>query len=534
MLIDATKIADGSVVEADLCIVGGGLAGLAFASVFLDTDTTVVLLESGGIGEDAEADELSEGTATVHPSVPLSESAPRRLGGAAETWGAWCRPLDDVDFEPRDWPWSGWPVGADEMAPYFEQALRYLEMSDRGFTGEAWADGLPPLYRHIQQETGLRVGVWQESPLAPISERVAGPFDEAPNMTVHLGATALEILTAAGDGEVIGIEAGTFNGRRFTVRAGQYVLAGGTIGTVRLLLASRDHRSAGVGNERGMVGRFFAEHPHIVAGRITLSREAANRRPSFPAIDRGLAGTMARIEMERPKSGIRAGITLDEDLRRRNNLLSVIAHLRPPSVEPPRVALEFFRELRHRNTAKILRGIPGLLRHLPEVVSVVYRRLLKRPRQLELYVQTETLPNPDSRVVLADEKDRLGMPRAEVQWHIGALDKEHVARTVRLMGEELEAVGLGPLELEPWLSDDGEFWSSEPFGGLHLMGTTRMSVSPEDGVVDPDGRVHSMDNLWIVGPSVFPTYGAANPGMTIVATALRTAERVARTLRPPT
>jgi choline dehydrogenase-like flavoprotein len=102
------------------------------------------------------------------------------------------------------------------------------------------------------------------------------------------------------------------------------------------------------------------------------------------------------------------------------------------------------------------------------------------------------------------------------------------------MGEELEAVGLGPLELEPWLSDDGEFWSSEPFGGLHLMGTTRMSVSPEDGVVDPDGRVHSMDNLWIVGPSVFPTYGAANPGMTIVATALRTAERVARTLRPPT
>ena len=78
MLIDTTKIADGSAVEADLCIVGGGLAGLALASAFLDTETRVVLLESGPVGEDLEADDLSEGISTVLPSVPLSESAPRR------------------------------------------------------------------------------------------------------------------------------------------------------------------------------------------------------------------------------------------------------------------------------------------------------------------------------------------------------------------------------------------------------------------------------------------------------------------------
>jgi choline dehydrogenase-like flavoprotein len=57
-----------------------------------------------------------------------------------------------------------------------------------------------------------------------------------------------------------------------------------------------------------------------------------------------------------------------------------------------------------------------------------------------------------------------------------------------------------------------------------------MSVSPEEGVVDPDGRVHGMANLWIVGSSVFPTYGSANPGMTLAATTLRTAERVAASL----
>jgi len=530
MLKNVAEIKDGDAVIADLCIVGGGLAGLALASTFLDTDTRVVLLESGPVGESAEADALSNGESTAHPYFPLSEAAPRRLGGAADLWGAWCRPLDAIDFEERRWPWSGWPLTAEDVAPYYEKARQFLRMSERGFSGEAWADGLPPLYRHIQDTTSLEIGVWQESPLAPISEVYAKALEASQNLIVYVGATALEVLLGVDTKSVEGLAVGTPNGKRFTVRASQYVLAGGALGTARLLLASDSRTKEGVGNQHGMVGRFFAEHPHIVAGRIPLSRPVATQRPRFAAIDRGLRGTFARIEMERPKAGIRAGILLPEALRRRENLLNLIAHLRPPSVEPPRIALEFFRELRHKNLKKVLKGIPQLLRHIPEVINVVYRRLLKRPHELELYVQAETTPNPDSRVVLSDEKDAFGMARVELQWRIGSLDKELLARTVTLMGVELEAMGLGTLKMEPWVTDPGDVWGTTPFGGLHLMGTTRMSVSPEEGVVDPDGRVHGVDNLWVVGSSVFPSYGSSNPGMTIAAITLWTAERLAEEL----
>ena len=235
--------------------------------------------------------------------------------------------------------------------------------------------------------------------------------------------------------------------------------------------------------------------------------------------------------MERPRAGIRVGVLLAEDVRRRENLLNVIAHLRPPSVEPPRAALEFFRAVRHKDIRQARRGIPSLLRELPDVLRVVYRRLLKRPRELELYVQAETCPNPESRVVLAAETDARGMRRPELQWRIGLPDKEQLARSARLIGAELQSIGLGALQLEPWVTDPGEAWCVEPFGGMHLMGTTCMSVSPEDGVVDPSGRVHGMDNLWIAGPSVFPSYGSANPGLTIVATTLLTAEHLDRALR---
>jgi choline dehydrogenase-like flavoprotein len=55
------------------------------------------------------------------------------------------------------------------------------------------------------------------------------------------------------------------------------------------------------------------------------------------------------------------------------------------------------------------------------------------------------------------------------------------------------------------------------------MGTTRMHRDPALGVVDENCRVHSVANLYIAGSSVFPTGGASNPTLTIVALALRLA-----------
>jgi choline dehydrogenase-like flavoprotein len=61
-------------------------------------------------------------------------------------------------------------------------------------------------------------------------------------------------------------------------------------------------------------------------------------------------------------------------------------------------------------------------------------------------------------------------------------------------------------------------------GSHHHLGTTRMSADPRQGAVDPQCRVHSVDNLYVAGSSVFPTYGASNPTLTIVALALRLAD----------
>ena len=102
------------------------------------------------------------------------------------------------------------------------------------------------------------------------------------------------------------------------------------------------------------------------------------------------------------------------------------------------------------------------------------------------------------------------------------------------LDKELRRLGLGTAKPQDWLTDASQEWnvdpliSSHPTGGYHHMGTTRMSDSPSQGVVDADCKVHGLENLYVAGSSVFPTSSWANPTLTISALALHSADQLLR------
>ncbi len=154
---------------------------------------------------------------------------------------------------------------------------------------------------------------------------------------------------------------------------------------------------------------------------------------------------------------------------------------------------------------------------------------------IALLVRGEQAPNPESRVTLTGEKDSTGVPRVKLDWRLSELDVRSVAILVETLGRELERLRLGAVEPADWLAS-GEWKtdpliSSHPIGGYHHMGTTRMGSDKATSVTDPDGRVHGLGNLWVAGSSLFPTGGWANPTLTIVALALRSAETISRALK---
>jgi choline dehydrogenase-like flavoprotein len=111
MFLDARHIVDGDVLDVDLCVIGAGAAGVALALEFAHTEhteTRVLLLEGGGATGDGD----NPGTYRIVPGstfgLVVDPAQTWYLGGNANHWFGNCRPLDDVDFEPRPWiPHSG-------------------------------------------------------------------------------------------------------------------------------------------------------------------------------------------------------------------------------------------------------------------------------------------------------------------------------------------------------------------------------------------------------------------------------------------
>jgi choline dehydrogenase-like flavoprotein len=144
-----------------------------------------------------------------------------------------------------------------------------------------------------------------------------------------------------------------------------------------------------------------------------------------------------------------------------------------------------------------------------------------------ILIEVEQAPNPDSRVTLSDERDRLGMPRPVLDWRLSEIDKRTVRVFAGALAREFGRLGAGRIQLKEWVtSEDDRDWGDDLVPSYHHMGTTRMAGSPARGVVDYNCRVFGCDNLFIAGSSVFPTSGFANPTLNIVALTLRLADHL--------
>jgi hypothetical protein len=155
--------------------------------------------------------------------------------------------------------------------------------------------------------------------------------------------------------------------------------------------------------------------------------------------------------------------------------------------------------------------------------NVQHRPELGPVEQVKLELILEQVPDPESRVTLSeDKKDALGMPLSSLHWKIADVERRTANRMVELVAEEFERLRLPALRDVPQLDPHAD-WTAHFFERAHPTGTTRMSRNPKEGVVDENCQVHDVQGLYVSGSSVFPTAGAVNPTLMIVAAALRLA-----------
>jgi choline dehydrogenase-like flavoprotein len=179
----------------------------------------------------------------------------------------------------------------------------------------------------------------------------------------------------------------------------------------------------------------------------------------------------------------------------------------------------------------ILRDIVPTSIFLPQFF---YRRYLARhrmpgffqrnaARRYAVRFHAEHPPNPLSRVSLSHARDALGLPRLAIDLRYKPSDVEPLLRTHDCFAAWLESTGIGAMTWSVPREQLTEYIIDQCYDGHHQIGTTRMGISPTDGVVDANCRVFGAANLFVAGSSVFRTSAEANPTLTAVALALRLA-----------
>jgi len=518
--------------HCEVCVVGAGAAGVAVARDLLHAGREVCLLEAGGMDYETDTQSLCEGENIGAEYYELDHSRLRFFGGTTNIWGGRCVPLDPIDFERREWvPHSGWPISRADLEPWYLRAHDSMQLGDFEYSAVLWRKlGLQPIdFDPAEIDTRF----WRFDTVKERFQRTQSTdLIASANVNIFLHANLVALCSDEYGRQITAADARSLNGNRLRVHARHYVLACGAIENARLLLLSDDVVPGGIGNERDQVGRYFMEHPH---GRI------AHIETSDPA---GF-WALYRKRYPRGEPPVAPALVASEALQRSAGILNCAAGFKPQRDPRRGLALgkRVYMNLKHslnpsRKGRLIWHGYRGVTDLLQAHVSMPLLRLVVKAARMQLYViaRAEQAPNPDSRVVLSERTDALACRRADLEWRLSALDKHSVRELARSLGREFTRLRLGKVTTMDWLEDDSTDWPADPtvgnhpIGGYHHMGTTRMSASPAEGVVDANCTVHGVTNLHIAGSSVFTTGGWANPTLTLLALAHRLSHHVDRLL----
>jgi len=539
-MIDARSFTSNEVLKTQVCIVGAGPAGLTIAREFANQNFEVYLLESGGVEFEEDTQSLAEGIVVGDPYPPVHETRLRRLGGTPHMWegqsgyrqyGWRCLPFDPIDFEQRDWvPHSGWPFTRADLDPFYERAQVVCQIGPYAYDVEFWQNkrAKPLTFKSDRLTTGIS----QYGLRDPFTTDYPKALQQSTNIKTLLHANVVEIETDESGQRVTRLRIATLQGNQFWLEANLFILAAGGMENARLLLASNRQQSAGVGNQYDVVGRYFMDRPILSLGL----------KPYHPSVFE----KTNLYDIYPTKHGpIMACVKLSEATMRQERLLNNGAQLFPRPLPHQREATLALRELLTslghgklpQDTAKCLRVMGqgsgyvasatfwSAVRRLPAFRRGDWSYLpyeKQRFSQFEIFYQMEQTPDPNNRIALSPERDRLGLPKTEIRWRLNDIDIQSVIRTQEIWAEEFDKAGIGQLQFT-------RNWAEQPFEKSamhHHLGSTRMHHDPKQGVVDANCKVHGMANLFIAGCSVFPTAGYSNPTLTMIALSLRLADHI--------
>jgi choline dehydrogenase-like flavoprotein len=510
-------------VKTRVCIVGSGVAGGVVAERLLDAGLKDLCMIETGPAMPMKDSRTWYGELTAsegpfkspfrHLVPPASEfknvgshpferwSVLRGRGGTTLHWDGWAFRLKPEDFRLRSNIGVGadWPISYDDLEPFYLHAERTLQVAgsaeDPGHPPRKDPFPLPAVAADAVETTFLKAmaelsfstqhiciarntrpingmpqcqltGTCRYCPLGArfTGDQLIDRIERRKGFRLLLKTSGLKLVFAS-SAKVRALEVlDQDSDNVYSIEAEHFVICGGAIGSAQLLLSSANPWwPEGVGNHHGHLGRFFFNH---VTGGCYL--------------------------VEGPSSASNA--------RKEINFNTVISrHFDSPQTQANgKFVLSRFDDW------------PGLDQMMASGQSIAdIREALQGARPGSLGFSQEQWPDEANTLTLGPGVGRTGLRDVLIRYSMNDSALANLKAVQPIVEKIAKQMGCREVKWE------------RPGVAAHPMGICRMSKSPEDGVVDPNLKVHNTENLYVCTSGVFPTGGAVNPTLTIAALAHR-------------
>ena len=501
--------------NADVLVIGAGIAGLLLATRLRQAGRRVLVAESGGLTQTGETHPLNRVEQLGDDYLGAEHGRFRCLGGTSTRWGGAMLPFQPSDLTLATHPSSPrWPIELEELTAYQGEIETLFRLGDGPYD-------FPEVMGGAAQPAPFlgRLAKWPPFRIRNVATLLAGEIHGERGPEIWLNASATGFAFDAG-GRLASVQLRSDNGATLDVSAGETVIAAGAIESTRLLLLADRQNDDRIFAPDNVLGRYFYDHLSLASARIVdFQRREMNRLFGW-RFERGL---MRSLRFE-PSAALRSA----------RQLPPAFVHIKFFSERPGGflVLRDIYQKLQKRERPGI-KDAASLLLALPWLVRAVWwravehRLLFADDGELEVHVVIEQEPHRDNRILLSStERDPFDAPLAAIDWRVRDQD---AAMLVAMTAEFMSAWGgslapLGRLRLQ--LPDDVRKALAVGGGVYHPGGSIRMGRTASEGVLDGELRTFRVPNLSVVATAAFPTGGGANPTMMLMMAALRAADRI--------
>jgi choline dehydrogenase-like flavoprotein len=518
-LIDLAQQEADTTLEAAVCILGSGPAGLTLARALSAQGRSVVIIEQGPQTPELRPDQSGfVFGAREYKGATLGRAF--GFGGTSGLWGGALLPIRPTELSPRESDEAtAWPIAYADIAEHFGPLQSWLGVNALPFDLEFARQTRHPLAALDWRGLDPRFLKW-----IPFRKRNLGQaWSSALRASglvrgcVNAAPVAFETTGAKGWRRVNRLLARSPNGCEASVNFDELVICAGALESPRLV-QQLDNENMLDERSRAHLGRYLHDHLSLRAASVEVIDRTAFLRHFAPAFS---GNTMHSLRLE-----------LDPKTQMAESLPAAYAHFVADAPEDSGFAVlrDMLRGMQQQGIAAAMPHLRRLPAALPEIAEIAgWRFVGKRlafPRRatVSLLIDFEQPIRADNRVYpgAADSPWHL-------DWELGCQPGRLAEAMARQLSEWWSRNSLDQVARLNFL-DPGEIesqWPSNLYDIYHPAGTTRMTVSPEDGVVDPSLRVFGTENVYVLSTSAFPSLGAANPTFTLMALAMRLAARLA-------